>query len=175
MVHFFVISPSRRLDTDDYEACLLGHIRAIRKLKSFQNSTIVLAVENNLGAEGTRLPKLVKKKFHNVFVVHQNDRPGIWTSEAVKITMANMMQTHFHRERVYYSKTLVSVAPESNSRQMLGHFIDQVSDFSRTLVVSNKNSMKVKTRITGKQMGFDDLAMAFCICIYAMEDYMLTD
>jgi hypothetical protein len=162
-------------DPDDYDACLLAHLKALRKNRLFEKSMIVLAVESNLGTEGHRIPKVVKKKIENVFIVSEKDRAGIWTSPAVKITMASLLQMNFQRERVYYSDSIVSAARDSTGRMMLNMFIDQLSDFSRNLVVSNKNSAmtKIRTIISGKDKGPDDMAMAFCICIYALQEWVL--
>jgi len=148
-------------DRDQQERLVCGHIRRLKA--TYPDSTIYVAVENNLGMEASHIGKMVgDMDIDEVNVVHQvNGKTGVHTTLQSKNIWVYGLQRMLEDRCLSICESVIS----RNAQECVREFERQLKSFCRI------KTMGGSTTFSGKQAGAnDDMVMATLISVAVLEN-----
>ena len=146
----------------DNQNVLLEHIKKLRSMTDFANSTIVFIAEANLGNEGERmayflleqpnLGRLVAMKEHKR---HDTFVYGIYTTNQSKIDWVTSLAEIFITNNIYVYERFFTLTAQT-SEDMLDEIDNQLCGFCRRVVEPHTPRGKVSIFYDGKAGGKND-------------------
>ena len=150
----------------DVEACLLGHIRALRR--EYPKNLIVCAFESNLGMESAHAAAcLERENVPNMYVIREKNRTGVYTTLARKELYTDTLRFYLEQNCIGLSeKGVVSRKGTKESARVQRVVREQVCSYRRLDVPSKPGTM-AKRQYTGKLGGNnDDACIALQLAVY---------
>jgi hypothetical protein len=176
-----LFSPAPYLDTKERVTLILNHLKALRKVKFFLKSKIMVAIENNLGMSGSDIEADIKSgNIHDVHVIREEKKtkPGFVTTEARKLEYEEIAKhTLEHGQlRIFdgaiSGNTFILPADEAVPRA-LKLLETQMRQMRHLESIPDRMSSKTRVVVSGKfdsNGNFantnDDLCLTLMMCMY---------
>jgi hypothetical protein len=148
--------------TADYESRLIEHVRKIRNMPVFANSTLVIDAESGTGVMAGDIEEIIKRNFTNIVCMGDLGRkPGTYTGPVAKQEMVQMARSHLDSNDIRIIDNLVTT--EKNPLSVLEKLQHQTMDYERVVIVSDSIAKPNSVSFSGKQNGtkMDDVAQTF--------------
>lgn len=150
----------------DVEACLLGHIRALRRV--YKTNLLVMAFESNLGMESAHAAAcLERENVPSVYVIKEKNRTGVYTTLARKEMYSDTLRFYLEQNCIGLADHGVISRKGAKESQRVQRVVrEQVCSYRR-LDIPAKAGTLAKRQFTGKLSGQnDDACIALQLSVY---------
>lgn len=158
--------------TQDYEPIIIRHLRKIRSMPMFANSTFVVDAESGTGFIAGDVQLLIQREFKtNIICMNELGRkPGTYTGGKAKREMMDIMRAHLDMGELRFFEHFTT--ENNNVNKMMGKIQTQLLNFEKVVTLSDSVNVSSKVTYSGKQHGPDDLAVTMQRALYDRHKFM---
>ena len=140
-------------------ALVAQHIQMLRQVPGKTASPVIIYVERNLGFEAEHHKRALDSIPGVSFYIDQRaNRVGVWTSEAIKHAMCQLVVVMLQERRIHVHKPLVS----KDEKGLLLRLREQMEVYSYQFKLGVTTFQKDRIALSGKVGGMKD---DICICL----------